>query len=107
MGKIYRLLFLLSILFLCFFAFAPQGSSELKELPVEFSAPTVIVRDVDINNADAEALCTLPGVGPVIAQRIIERREELGGFSCIEELRTVRGIGEKTMEKIYAYGEEK
>ena len=50
---------------------------------------------VDINTASQEELETLSGVGPVLAQRIIEYREANG----LEELLEVKGIGEKTLEK--------
>jgi len=106
MNKTDKLLFLLSILLLCLFASLGQGSTPLSETRVMSVAPSVQVKDIDLNTADAEALCRLPGVGPVIAERIIAQREALGGFSCIEELQTVKGIGDKTMEKIYAYMEE-
>jgi competence protein ComEA len=49
---------------------------------------------VRINLADAEELETLPGVGPVLAQRIIAYREEHGPFAVVEDLLDVPGIGE-------------
>ena len=54
---------------------------------------------VDINTASQEELETLSGVGPVLAQRIIEYREANGPFQSLEELLEVKGIGEKTLEK--------
>jgi len=56
---------------------------------------------VNINTASAGTLdeC-LSGVGPSIAQRIVEYREAHGGFRSIEEIQEVRGIGPKTFEKI-------
>lgn len=50
---------------------------------------------VDINSSDADNLKTLPGIGDVLAQRIIEKREELGRFDSIEQLQEVSGIGDK------------
>ena len=52
------------------------------------------IEKVNINTATAEELMELPGIGPVIAKRIIEYREATGGFKNIEELKEVRGIGE-------------
>ncbi|MGI6013994.1 MAG: ComEA family DNA-binding protein [Oscillospiraceae bacterium] len=47
---------------------------------------------VDLNTADAEQLKQLPGIGDVLAERIIAYREEHGGFSSIEEIMNVKGI---------------
>jgi competence protein ComEA len=55
---------------------------------------------VNINTATQEALETLPGVGPVIAQRIIEYRQANGPFQTIEDIQKVKGIGTKTFEKM-------
>ena len=48
----------------------------------------------DINGADAEKLACLPGIGEELAARIIAYRRENGGFSAIEEILNVPGIGE-------------
>jgi competence protein ComEA len=53
---------------------------------------------VDINTATAEELETLPGVGEVTAQRIIDYREANGPFETIEDIQNVSGIGPKTLE---------
>ena len=50
--------------------------------------------------ADAAALDTLPGVGPVLAQRILDWRTEHGRFSSVEELGEVSGIGDKALERL-------
>ena len=55
---------------------------------------------VDINAADALALEALPGVGPSIAQAIVEWREANGPFASVDELEDVPGIGPATLEKI-------
>lgn len=55
---------------------------------------------VNINTADADALDTLPGIGPTIAQRIITYREENGNFTSIEEIKNVSGIGDSKYEEI-------
>ena len=53
---------------------------------------------VNINTATATELETLPGVGPVIAKRIIDYREKNGAYKNIGELKNVSGIGDKTFE---------
>lgn len=55
---------------------------------------------VNLNTADAAALDTLPGVGPVLAQRIIDWRTEHGRFSSVDELGEVSGIGDKALERL-------
>jgi len=55
---------------------------------------------VDLNRADRAALQGLPGVGPVLAERILEDRKHNGPFRSVEDLRRVKGIGEKTLERI-------
>jgi len=49
---------------------------------------------VDLNTADQAALETLPGIGPALAARILSWREEHGGFSSVEDLLEVSGIGD-------------
>lgn len=55
---------------------------------------------VNINTADTEALMLLPRVGPSVAGRIVEFREQNGQFKAVEDLMLVRGVGEKTFELI-------
>ena len=62
---------------------------------------------LDPNTATNEELQTLPGIGPVLAARIIEYRETVGKFRTIDDLLAVKGIGEKTLAKIGPYLEIK
>ncbi len=67
----------------------------LLSLPVTLFAEGMI----DINTADKEALMTLSGVGAAFAERIIDYREEHGGFMSVQELTDIRGIGPALIEK--------
>jgi len=55
---------------------------------------------VNLNTATADELDTLPGVGPVTAQSILEWREQNGGFTSVQELLEVDGIGPATLAKL-------
>lgn len=55
---------------------------------------------IDLNAADAAQLETLPGIGPVTAQSIIDHREAIGRFGSVDELLDVTGIGDATLARI-------
>ncbi len=58
---------------------------------------------IDLNRATAQDLTQLPGVGEAIAKRIVDFREQHGPFKRVEDLMKVKGIGEKSLEKIRPY----
>ncbi len=58
---------------------------------------------ININSASLSELDKLPGIGPAYAQRIIDYRNSSGGFKSIDQITNVKGIGEKTFEKIKNY----
>ena len=65
-----------------------------EETPAEAAGP------VDINTADAAALQGLPGIGETKAAAIIAHRDANGPFASVDDLQNVKGIGEKTLEKL-------
>lgn len=58
---------------------------------------------VNINTASGEELALLPRVGPAVAARILQFREDNGKFQATEELMLVRGIGERTFEQMESF----
>jgi competence protein ComEA len=58
---------------------------------------------INLNTATAEQLEAIPGIGPVLAQRIIEYRQTHGRFQSVDELLEVRGIGPKRLESMRPY----
>lgn len=75
-----------------------------KPRPVEPTLEQFIENSyIDPNTATREELLSLPGIGDVLADRIIAYRQEHGGFATLEELTRVSGIGEKKLEELKSY----
>ncbi len=73
--------------------------------PVQVTAEIVPVvlrgwEPLDLNRAGVEELMTLPGIGPVLAERIVAHREAHGPFEAPECLLDVEGIGPTTLERL-------
>ncbi|NUM46581.1 MAG: ComEA family DNA-binding protein [Anaerolineales bacterium] len=62
--------------------------------------PPVVTTPLNINTATEAELATLPGIGPVTAQRIVEYRTQFGLFATLDDLTLVFGIGPSTIEQI-------
>lgn len=73
------------------------------ELAFPEEAEPEISYPLDLNAATAEELETLPGVGAILAERIVSYREAVGGFQTLEELQQVNGIGSGIYSQIAPY----
>jgi competence protein ComEA len=69
-------------------------------VPAPGGGPDAQPGKVDLNTATAEQLDTLPGVGEVMAKRIVQWRTSHGGFTKVEQLREIDGLGESKFEKL-------
>ena len=71
------------------------------ETPLTQSAPDVV--SVDINHGSAEAFERLPGIGPVLAERVLRYRRNNGQFNSLADLQQVKGIGVKRFARLRPY----
>ncbi|MDH4079778.1 MAG: helix-hairpin-helix domain-containing protein [Nitrospira sp.] len=81
----------------------PDSSQQTPKIHEVVSGTRGIQQDqhlVDLNQASAEELEALPGIGAVLAQRVIALRTSTGGFRAVEDLREVKGIGAKKFNRI-------
>ncbi len=75
---------------------AKLGRMEARKLLL-FSIP------LDLNRVTMEDLCLIPGIGESLAREIVTHRERRKGFRSVEELKNVKGIGEKTFQSFKSY----
>lgn len=77
----------------------PPARVEKEKKPTGVGKKAPPSERIDVNHATAAELRRLPGIGPTLSQRIIEKREEQP-FRSVDDLRRVRGIGAKTLERL-------
>jgi competence protein ComEA len=80
-------------------ASVPSTRQALQRSPTTTDKKANPTAQLDINRAALDELRQLPGIGPALAQRIVEAREQQP-FQSVDDLRRVRGIGAKTLEKV-------
>jgi competence protein ComEA len=77
-----------------------QGGSSADLVKYDDLSQGEVRFETDLNHAEWPELSELPGVGPTLARRIVEHRQQYGPFRSAEDLRRVRGIGPKTLDRI-------
>jgi competence protein ComEA len=80
--------------------FVEEPTMESVTVPKTSAEAVEISFPISINQAGKEELMALPGIGEVLATRIITFRDEHGAFSSVEELLNVEGVGKKRLEEI-------
>ena len=81
-------------------AAATSAQSKSTTQKAATGATATAAAPVNLNTATAEQLATIPGVGPKMAERIIDYRQKNGGFKKVEDLMNVSGVGEKSFLKL-------
>jgi competence protein ComEA len=78
----------------------PPAQNPTEESADTLSSAPLAAHLININTADQAELESLPGIGPVLAQRIIKYRNAYGLFATIEDIQVIYGIDSETFEKI-------
>ncbi len=107
-GKSEKILLAITTVFLCALVClhwrevrAMEGSGITVETEIEVVQAEILpdLTPLNLNRATVDELMALPGIGPALAERIVEYRGRNGPFQTVEKITEVSGIGEKTLEK--------
>lgn len=69
-------------------------------IDIDRAVPVELKYVININDAPWPAIANLPGIGPTLAQQIVEYRDEIGPFNNIDDIKNIRGIGEAKLNGI-------
>jgi len=95
------IIFLLIALFIGISVLGYKKLNPQKNYSFEFNEKEIEEsKKININAASRERLAELVGIGPVMADRIARYRQEHGPFEHLEDIKNVKGIGDKTFDKI-------
>lgn len=83
-------------------AVSEEIKSNYSDVKSAVSIEDSLIALININEADATELVSLPGVGTKLAEKVLKTRDQLGGFKSIEDLLKVPGIGAKKFKKIHS-----
>lgn len=84
-----------AFLFTCFAFFLACNCLDAKKKPPD--------HPINLNTASAAQLQEVPGIGPVTAEKILKMRKSYGPFKSVDDLRAIKGIGPKRIEKMRKY----
>jgi len=100
MGKVQLVSWMVMAIMIANFFLCSPSPALAQPARANGSVAAVQTKPVSINKADAEELQVVRGIGPAMAERIVEYRNANGGFKSLEELKEVRGIGDAKFEKM-------
>ncbi len=86
-----------------FYPIEPSTGAASYHLPSSVGARLVFNEPINVNIATEKELELLPGIGPVLARRIVEARSQSSGFSTIRELERVKGLSPARVKKLAPY----
>lgn len=93
-------------IFLIMVLLAMNAANVIKKQRLRRSTALIVEQgsiQLSLNSVSAAELCDLPGIGPVLAERIVTYREQKGAFKSLDELKKVKGIGDKLYSKVVPY----